>query len=135
MKSFLKGRINNGLTDVDCLIRDLSATGARLVLSGGITMPSVIELHIPTKKQVLRAKVDWRNGDDMGVSFIHDLEETPPVARDHSELAERVVKLEAEAESLFKALVRLRSEISAGHDLDNASAHRRAIRSMTLAKQ
>ena len=128
MRSFLKGRINNGLTDVDCLIRDLSATNARLTLSGGITMPSVVELHIPTKKQVMRAQVDWRQGDDMGVSFIHDLEDAPPVARDHSELAERVVKLEAEAASLFKMLVQLRSKISPNQDPDEVANRR--IRSL-----
>ena len=69
-KSFLRGRINNGMSEVDCVIRDLSATGAKLLFSRDIIMPSVIDLHIPGKKQVMRAQVQWRNGDEMGVSFV-----------------------------------------------------------------
>ena len=45
MKSFLRGRINNGLTDVDCLVRDISAAGATLSFSRAITMPAIIDLH------------------------------------------------------------------------------------------
>jgi hypothetical protein len=30
----------------------------------------VFDLHIPLKKQVMRAQVDWRDGDEIGVSFI-----------------------------------------------------------------
>ena len=110
MKSFLKGRINNGLTDVDCVIRDLSVKGAMLSCSGGITMPGVIDLHIPLKKKTMRAKVDWRRGDEIGVSFIDDLPLLPEVDKD-THLTERVAKLEAEIESLGKMLVQLRRKV------------------------
>ena len=81
-------------------------------------MPAVIDLHIPLKKQTMRAQVNWRNGDEMGVSFI----EAPPapapsVAGDVSELTERVLKLEAEIAALRKMLVRLRGEVFPNQDL------------------
>jgi hypothetical protein len=122
-KAFLKGRINNGLGDVDCLIRDLSATGAKLMFSGGIAMPPVIDLHIPTKKQVLRAKVQWRSGDEMGVSFLEAAQAaaTPAAATgDDGELAERVAKLEVEIAALRKMLLRLRAELLPNPDLAEA---------------
>ena len=122
-KSFLKGRINNGLTDVDCLIRDLSATGARLMFSGGITMPPIVDLHIPMKKQSMRARMQWRNGDEMGVSFIETAQapaSPAAAAGDDSELAERVAKLETEIVALRKTLARLRSEVFPHEDLAEA---------------
>src|SRR5579871_4465593 len=70
-KSFLQGRVffNNRRTSVDCLIRDFSELGARLKFSGAVATPEVIELHIPNKDETYRARVQWRNGDEMGVSF------------------------------------------------------------------
>ena len=42
-KSFLQGRIffNNRRTSVDCLIRDISPYGARLIFSDAVTTPDV----------------------------------------------------------------------------------------------
>jgi len=122
-KAFLKGRINNGLGDVDCLIRELSATGAKLVFSGGITMPDVIDLHIPLKKQSMRAKVQWRNGDEMGVSFIEAVQAAPApavAAANDAELSERLAKMEAEIAALRKMLAKLRAEVLPNPDLAEA---------------
>lgn len=110
MRSFLKGRVNNGLTDVDCMIRDLSAQGAKLSCSGGITLPAVFNLHVPLKNKTMRAKVNWRRGDEIGVSFIDDLPVAPQVS-DDTQLAERMVKLEEEIASLRKMLKQLRREV------------------------
>ena len=128
VKTFLKGRFNNGLTDVDCLIRNLSETGARLSLSGGISVPAVIDLLIPLKRQTLRAKVNWRNGDEMRVSFIKDLQAgAAPVARPNSKLAERVAKLETESASLSKMLMQLESEIFPNQDLGEVAYRRSSL--------
>jgi hypothetical protein len=80
-KSFLQGRIffNNRRTSVDCLIRDISETGAKLKFSSMIATPDVVELYIPNKDESYRAKVQWRNGDEIGVSFGMD-ESAPPLA-------------------------------------------------------
>ena len=126
-KAFLKGRINNGLTDVDCLIRDLSATGAKLMFSGGIAMPPIVDLHIPMKKQVMRAKVQWRSGDEMGVSFV-EAAQAPAAAPaggsasggEDSELNARVLKLETEIAALRKMVARLRAEVLPNQDLAEA---------------
>ena len=70
-KSFLQGRIffNNRRTSVDCLIRDFSEMGARLKFSGAIATPEILELHLPNKDETYRARVQWRMGEEIGVSF------------------------------------------------------------------
>ena len=62
-KSFLRGCIyfNNRRSAVDCLIRDISSTGAKLIFSDAITVPDVVELYIPQKEQTLRAEVHFRS--------------------------------------------------------------------------
>ena len=70
-KSFLQGRIffNNRRNSLDCLVRDFSEHGARLVFSGSISTPDVVELYIPNKDESYRAEVEWRNGEEVGVGF------------------------------------------------------------------
>src|SRR4051794_26161018 len=103
-KSFLRGCIyfNNRRSATDCLVRDISASGARLIFSEAVSIPEVVELHLPHKEQALRAQVQWRRGDEVGVAF-----GTQKRSSDHStdrELLERVEKLESEIASLRKIL-------------------------------
>jgi hypothetical protein len=68
---FLKGRIvfNNGSSSFDCLVRDMSATGARLVMSDATTLPDAFDLYIPQKDRTYRAALRWRREDGIGVTF------------------------------------------------------------------
>jgi hypothetical protein len=74
-KSFLQGRIffNNRRTSVDCLIRDFCQDGARLKFPSMTATPDVVELYIPNKDESYRARVQWRNADEMGVVFDADV--------------------------------------------------------------
>ncbi len=58
-KSFLQGRIyyNHRRSSVDCLVRDVSDTGAKLVFGEPVSVPDVIELYLSNKDEVRRAKV------------------------------------------------------------------------------
>ncbi len=62
---FLKGRIvfNNGSSSFDCLVRDLSSLGARLILSDATTLPQVFDLYIPQKDRTYRSTLCWRRED------------------------------------------------------------------------
>src|SRR6185295_622195 len=70
-KSFLRGMIyfNNRRNAVDCLVRDISVYGARLIFSDAVTTPDVLDLYIPQKEQTLRVQVIWRHGQEVGVAF------------------------------------------------------------------
>lgn len=55
---------------VDCLVRDLSRNGAKLVLSGTVILPAYFDLIVPKKGWKLRAELVWRDTDRVGVSFL-----------------------------------------------------------------
>src|SRR5687767_5495608 len=115
-KSFLRGCIyfNNRRSAVDCLVRDISGAGARLIFSDAITTPDVIELYIPQKEQTLRAHVHWRHGPEVGVAFPKGADGEQPA--EGGDLAARVQRLESEIAALKKMLKKLKSEIEPDAD-------------------
>lgn len=116
-KSFLRGRLyfNNRRSAVDCLIRDISRQGARVLFSDAVSVPDFIELYIPQKEQTVRAHVQWRHGEELGLVFPDSLpagNSAPP----SGELAERVARLESEVNALRRILRQLKSELPGGND-------------------
>jgi hypothetical protein len=109
-KSFLQGRVNynNRRSSVDCLVRDVSDTGAKLVFSGPVSVPEVVELYLSNKDEVRRAKVQWRKGDEMGVDFAVNDADAMAASTD---LFGRVLKLERECASLKRVVSELRADI------------------------
>lgn len=119
-KSFLRGSIqfNQGRNSVDCLIRDITVYGARLVFSDSVTTPDAVDIYIPQKDQRFRAHVIWRHGQEMGVAFANV---AMPAASEHAgepDLVARVERLEHELAAMKKLLRRLRTE--GGPDADVA---------------
>jgi len=110
-KSLLRGCIyfNNRRSAFDCLIRDISTTGARLILSETINVPDIVDLYVAQKDETVRAHVQWRRGDQVGVAF-ESAAAAPP--RSGDDLAGRVEKLEAEVAALKKMLKRLKAEVA-----------------------
>ena len=118
-KSFLRGMIyfNNRRSAVDCLIRDISNFGARVIFSDSIQTPDVLDLYIPQKEQTLRAHVIWRHGTEVGVAF--EQSSQPDQASEASgDLSERVARLEAELAAMKRMLKKLKAD--AGPDADVA---------------
>jgi PilZ domain len=115
-KSFLRGCIyfNNRRSALDCLIRDISQTGARLIFSETVSIPDVVDLHIPQKDQMLRVHVQWRHGEEIGIAFAAAAV-TPDQPAD-GDLAQRVTKLEAEIAALKKMVKRLKADAAGGAD-------------------
>jgi hypothetical protein len=107
---------NNRRSVADCLIRDISPYGARLIFSDTITTPDIIDLYIPQKEQTLRSHVIWRIGHDVGVAFPQAVQAEP--AANSGDLAERVVKLEGEIAAIKRVLKKLKAD--AGQDPDLA---------------
>jgi len=121
-KSFLRGCVyfNKRRSAVDCLIRDISDEGARIIFSDAVNVPDVVEIYIPQKEQTLRAYVQWRHGDEIGLSFSESgRAPAPPQA---GELTARVAQLERDIAELRRALKRLKNEVEngAGGDVDAA---------------
>jgi hypothetical protein len=74
VKSYLHGFAYFGKvgTAVDCVVHDISASGARLKFLAAPPIVDTLELHIPIRGLVNRAKVLWRAADEIGVAFIED---------------------------------------------------------------
>jgi hypothetical protein len=118
-RSFLQGRIyfNHRRSSVDCLIRDISDTGAKLIFSDAVTTPEFVELHIPNKQETYAAKVQWRRGDAVGVEFIRaDAPSISPATQEPApDLTARVTELEHTVAKLQRIVTDLRNEVQRTH--------------------
>ena len=112
VKALLRGIIyyNGRSAAADCLVRDISATGAKLELSENVIIPDLFDIYIPKKGGTLRAAVQWRHGDLVGIAFMgpaqtKDMEKpSAPLAQKGASVAERVECLEGEVASLRRTM-------------------------------
>lgn len=108
---FLKGRIvfNGGASSMDCLVRDLSGTGARMALSETTMLPEAFDLFIPQKDRTYRCKLAWRREDGIGVTFADDQAKPAPAATVAVPAAEPVPP-EASVSALLRRVGELETE-------------------------
>lgn len=80
-RSFLKAVIefNNGASKLDCIVKNISATGARIDVTAAVSIPKEFNLNIPHRGEVLRSQMVWRENNSIGVKFLsmQPLEEEP----------------------------------------------------------
>src|SRR4051795_11394150 len=102
MRTLIAAKIsfNNGQSTLDCLIRNLSDTGAKLIVSAAVTLLECFDLLIPQKSVTRRARIVWRRGEAMGVRFDEDAPRSESSDPDVSSLKRRMRELEAEVARL-----------------------------------
>jgi len=68
-RCFLGGRIefNQRRSTMDCLVRDESQGGMRLVVTESVTMPLEFDLNLRDRSHVRRVELAWRRGNELGV--------------------------------------------------------------------
>lgn len=61
---------------LDCTVRDLSETGARLRLASPDNLPTRFHLIWAADRAVLEVEAVWQGGDELGVKFLskHDMQ-------------------------------------------------------------
>src|ERR1700682_1972421 len=85
--AYLGGQITTArrLIAIDCVVRNTSGTGAKLVVPSATLLPDVFELHIPRKTSAYRVRTCWRHLGDVGVEIMplaaSDAPVPPAVAR------------------------------------------------------
>jgi hypothetical protein len=111
-KSFLRGfvYVSRKRGALACLVRDLSEKGARIIFSDTVTLPDVVELYIPQRDQTLRARVQWRRNDEIGLAFTEIERAAADASPSATDVAQRLAMLEAEIVSLRALLKRLKAE-------------------------
>lgn len=53
----------------DCGIRDMTATGARLLVARSAEIPETFLLFEPNERVLRPARLVWRRGDEIGATF------------------------------------------------------------------
>ncbi len=124
-RTFLKADIdiNGGLSSLGCIVKDLSETGARLVLSEGVVLPETFRLRLSKPDRWVHASVRWRRGEFVGVHF----EAEPAVSaggtvESHGSDAERIRFLEGEVARLRRMLETLRADPTKLHQILDSAA-------------
>jgi hypothetical protein len=121
-RTILQGRVvfNDRFSLIECIVRDLSETGAQIAFSHPITLPSELELEIPRKQLSTRARVMWSNGKVHGLLFLGatqaEVPSNSPVALDGIEAQDNSLPQEVNASSstlrIHEVLAEARSQIA-----------------------
>jgi PilZ domain len=114
-KSLLHGFVyfDDNPCAVECVVREMSDTGARLRFETPLLPVESFELDIPIRGQKLRAEVKWQRDGEIGVVFAESSEQraaTAPGLRD--ELGMRVTQLETEIAALRRLVRRLQQALN-----------------------
>ena len=119
-RTFLKGTLyyDNRRASIECVIRDISDSGARLSFDNPVTVPDNVELFIPHKQQTLRARVQRRGPNEIGLAFEVERSSEPRRAAD-ADLQQRVQTLETEIAALKRLVAKLKAKVLP-YDLDVA---------------
>ena len=119
-KTFLKGTLyyDNRRASIECVVRDISDSGARLTFEHPVTVPDNVELFIPQKQQTLRARVQRRGANEVGIAFEINRSDEPRRTAD-AELQMRVETLETEIAALKRLVAKLQAKVLP-HDVDVA---------------
>lgn len=62
-------KIDHGGDKIACVIRDISATGAAIELTGHVRVPTEFTLIVPEDRLRLPCRVVWRTEYRIGVTF------------------------------------------------------------------
>lgn len=65
---------NSRCSTVDCVVRNFSAAGAKIVLATPVLLPHAFDLTIARKEASYRARLVWRNSLEIGMRFVADSE-------------------------------------------------------------
>ena len=72
VRAFLRARIcfNNNASTIDCTVKNISASGAKIEMSSAVSVPSEFDLDVPQKGRIYRARLMWRDASSLGVQFV-----------------------------------------------------------------
>lgn len=81
-RSYLGGRIvfNHRQSSLDCLVRNISAGGAKLVFSDAVAVPEAFTLTIPKQDRELAVRLVWRRGHEAGIAMGETRDSDAPVS-------------------------------------------------------
>jgi hypothetical protein len=71
-RTYLGGVVafNKRSSTMDCVVRNFSPEGARIVFDAAVTLPDEFDLEIRQKERAFRARLAWRGETEAGVAFL-----------------------------------------------------------------
>lgn len=63
-------RLQTQTSTYSCVVRNISATGAQLTMSGAMWLPESFELEIRHRDIRVGARAVWRDNTEMGIEFV-----------------------------------------------------------------
>lgn len=71
-RSLVGGRIilNDGNDTLNCVLRNVSGSGAMIALSPAATLPQVFDLLLPGNNRYMRVCLIWRAADRAGLALV-----------------------------------------------------------------
>lgn len=107
LRSFLRAQIvfNNRMSTIDCIIKNISTTGAKIALNETLTVPTEFDVYIPQKGRGHHARLVWRDKDAIGIEFTDMQTQATEAPATTSEVEMRLHELEIQNAEL-KARVR-----------------------------
>jgi hypothetical protein len=72
LRTLLEGRVLLGsrVSPVECTVRDISETGARITFVKPVPLPPEFELQVPKRKISRQVRVVWSNEKSHGLMFV-----------------------------------------------------------------
>jgi len=68
----------------ECLLQDISETGARVALAPGAKLPNAVDLHLTNEGTVTRkSEVIWQTRSEAGLHFVGRAQKQRGAARQH----------------------------------------------------
>jgi len=96
-KAFLKAQILvQNLPAMDCVVRNVSLSGARLEVDETFALPREFELELPQRGTVLLCELRWRRNDRVGVRFLGPRSPRAPTNQAMEELRSENTRLRRE---------------------------------------
>jgi hypothetical protein len=108
LRAFIRTPQNNSI--IDCIVRDISETGAKLRFRCRPSITDSLELYIPARGQIVQSKLVWIDNCEVGVSFDSIVAVGTAPSSSDGELSVRMARLEDEITALKKVLNRLQKQ-------------------------
>lgn len=107
VRRLLAGKViySNGELIADCILRNVSQTGARIEMSGIVPLPEYFQVVRLKERTIAEARLVWRRANEVGVTWMSDFVSlVDSHAPEHHRLSRRLGLTGTQSSSSFFAL-------------------------------
>ena len=102
---------NSQNSTIDCLVRNFSEVGAKIIVGETLSFPQKFELNVPQKGRSYNAMVIWRAGEEVGIAFQSEIVNKTAIPLESGDLGEQLRELEKENAKLKLLVADLKVQV------------------------